>query len=151
MALPSGKFLRVKKAFARNLWNCPGKFSDYLEGFWNVVKVSGLAGKFPNCLENFLIFWKISGWCEKFPDCLESFWIVWKVFVGSGKFPDFFVRLLGQYGVVLVDTKWYWVRKTPHWLALGDTGSVWGGTGGYLVGLGGTCDYICICMFCLYL
>ena len=49
---------------------------------------------------------------------------------------DQYRAVLGQYGVVLVDTKWYWVRKTPHWLALGDTGSVWGGTGWYYVVLG---------------
>ena len=41
VALPSGKFLRVRKVFARNPWNCTGKFLDGLESFRIVLKVSG--------------------------------------------------------------------------------------------------------------
>ena len=45
--------------------------------------------------------------------------------------------VLGQYGAVLVDTKWYWaVEGGNGWLVLGGTGSIWGGTGCYLVVLG---------------
>ena len=33
----------------------------------------------------------------------------------------------------LVGTWWYWVSVGRHWLAYGGTGSVWSGTGWYLV------------------
>ena len=44
--------------------------------------------------------------------------------------------VLGQYGAELVDT--LWVSTGRYWLVLGGTGSVWGGTGCYLVVL---CQY----------
>ena len=34
------------------------------------------------------------------------------------------------------DIWWYWVSRRRYWLVLGGTGSVWGGTGWYLVVLG---------------
>ena len=40
VALPSRKFLRVRKVFARNPWNCTGKFPYRLENFRMVRKVS---------------------------------------------------------------------------------------------------------------
>ena len=83
VALPSGKFLRVRKVFARNPWNCNWEFPDPLENF---QIFSGLSGKFPDSLESFRIGWIFSGWSGKFPDSLESFWIGW-IFSGwSGKF-----------------------------------------------------------------
>ena len=44
--------------------------------------------------------------------------------------------LLGQHGVILVGTWCYWVSRRRYCLVLGDTGSIWGGTGWYLVILG---------------
>ena len=41
-----------------------------------------------------------------------------------------------QYRLVLVDTWWYWVSMKRYWLIYDGTGSVEGGTGGYLVVLG---------------
>ena len=99
VALPPGKFLRVRKVFARNPWNCTwkfpdpldnfrigwifsgwsGKFLDSLESFWVGWIFSRWSGKFPDSLKSFRIGWIFSGWSEKFPDSLESFWIAWKV------------------------------------------------------------------------
>ena len=44
--------------------------------------------------------------------------------------------VLGQYGVVLVDIRWYWVSMGRYLVVLGGAGSVWGSTGWYLVVLG---------------
>ena len=44
--------------------------------------------------------------------------------------------VLGQYGIVLVGTWWYWVSRRQLCLVLVGTGSVWGGTGWNLVVLG---------------
>ena len=41
-----------------------------------------------------------------------------------------------QYRLILVDTLWYWVSMKRYWLIYDGTGSVEGGTGGYLVVLG---------------
>ena len=88
VALPPGKFLRVRKAFARNPWNCTGKFPDPLDNFRIGWIFSGWSGKFPDSLESFRIGWIFSGWSGKFPDSLESFRVGW-IFSGwSGKFPD---------------------------------------------------------------
>ena len=38
--------------------------------------------------------------------------------------------------VVVVDILWYWVSTGLYWLVFGGTGSVWAGTGWYLVVLG---------------
>ena len=56
------------------------------------------------------------------------------------------MMLLGQYKVVLDGTWWYWVSRRRYWLVFGgtvsvgggtgDTGSVWSGSGWYLVVLG---------------
>ena len=47
-----------------------------------------------------------------------------------------YLVLLGQYRVVLFGTWWYWVRRRQHWLIHDGTGSVYDGTGWYLVVLG---------------
>ena len=60
VALPSGKFLRVRKVFARNHWNCTGKFPYGLESFQISWKVSGLSRKCPDGLGCFGIILKIS-------------------------------------------------------------------------------------------
>ena len=39
-------------------------------------------------------------------------------------------------GALLVGTWWYWVSMGRFWLVLGGTGSVFGGSGWYLVVLG---------------
>ena len=44
--------------------------------------------------------------------------------------------VLGQYGAILVGSWLYWVSTGRHCLVLGYIGSVWGGTGWYLVALG---------------
>ena len=41
-----------------------------------------------------------------------------------------------QWKAVLVGLWWYWVSARLDWLVFGGTGSVWGGTGWYLVILG---------------
>ena len=46
------------------------------------------------------------------------------------------LMVLGQYEAVLVGTWWYWVSRRRYWLVLDGTGSVWSGTGWYLVVLG---------------
>ena len=56
-----GKFLRVRKVFARYTWNCTGKLSPGLESFRIVWKVSGWSRKLPDNLEGFPITWKVSG------------------------------------------------------------------------------------------
>ena len=33
----------------------------------------------------------------------------------------------------MVDISWYWVSRRRYWLVLGGSGSVWDGTGWYLV------------------
>ena len=73
VALPSGKFLRVRKVFARNPWNCNGEFPDPLENFQIVWIFSGLSGKFPDSLESFRRAWKVSRQSENFPESLKSF------------------------------------------------------------------------------
>ena len=50
--------------------------------------------------------------------------------------------LLGQHGVILVGTWCYWVSRRRYCLVLGDTGSIWGGTGWFLVILVGTLWYL---------
>ena len=78
-ALPTGKFLRVWKVFARTTlspkqvktWHM---FLDSLESFLTVWKVSGQSGEYLESLESFRKDWKVSG--------------VWKVFRQSGKFSD---------------------------------------------------------------
>ena len=77
VALPSGKFLRVQKVFARNPWKCTGKFADRLQNFQIVWIFSGWSGKFPDSLESFRIIWIFSGWSGKFSDSLESLRIIW--------------------------------------------------------------------------
>ena len=44
------------------------------------------------------------------------------------------LMILGQYGVVLVDTWWYWVSKTWYCLVSSGTGSVYIEKSGDLVG-----------------
>ena len=103
-ALPTGKFLRVRKVFARiytidpkikskdciglesfqTLWKVSGQSGKFPDSW----KVSRQSGKFPDSLENFRTVWKVSGQSGKFPDSVESFWTVWKVSGQSGKFPD---------------------------------------------------------------
>ena len=46
------------------------------------------------------------------------------------------MMVLGQYRAVLVGTWWYWVNRRRYWLLFGGAGSVWGGTGCYMVVLG---------------
>ena len=88
VALPSGKFLRVRKVFARNPWKWIGKFADHLQNFQIGWIFSGWSGKFLDSLESFRIVWIFSGLSGKFSDSLESFRIIW-IFSGlSGKFPD---------------------------------------------------------------
>ena len=41
-----------------------------------------------------------------------------------------------DYKVIPVGTLWYWISVWQYWLVLDGTGSVWGGTGWYLVVLG---------------
>ena len=41
----------------------------------------------------------------------------------------------GQYGVVLVGTWWYWVRRRRYWLIHDGTGSVWGSNCWYMVAI----------------
>ena len=95
-ALPTGKFLRVRKVFARmykiypkikskdcislesfqtarKVSGQPGKFPDSPESFWTARKVSGQPGKFLDSLESFRTARKVSGQSRKFPDSLESF------------------------------------------------------------------------------
>ena len=94
-ALPTGKFLRVRKVFARvykmdlkNKYICrSGEISDSLESFLTVWKVSRQSGKFFDSLESIWTVWKVSGQSGKFLDSLESFGIVWKVSGQFGKFP----------------------------------------------------------------
>ena len=43
-----------------------GRFSDILENFWTVLKVSGESGK-------------CSGQSPRFPESLEDFWTGWKI------------------------------------------------------------------------
>ena len=47
-----------------------------------------------------------------------------------------FLVVLGQYRVVLVDTFCYWVITGWYWMVLGATGSVWCSTGLVLDGTG---------------
>ena len=41
-----------------------------------------------------------------------------------------------DYKVIPVGTLWYWISVWQYWLVLDGTGSVWGGSGWYLVVLG---------------
>ena len=41
-----------------------------------------------------------------------------------------------NYKVIPIGTLWYWVSVWQYWLVLDGTGSVWGGTGWYLVVFG---------------
>ena len=59
VALPSGKFLRVRKVFAQPL-----------KLHW---KVSGWSGKFLDGLESFQMVWKFAVWSGKLEDGLERF------------------------------------------------------------------------------
>jgi len=83
-ALHTGKFLRVRKVFARIYKIYP---NICLESFQTVWKVSRQSGKFPDSLETFRTVWTVSGQSGKFLDSLESFQTVWKVSGQSGKFP----------------------------------------------------------------
>ena len=47
-----------------------------------------------------------------------------------------YLVVLGQYRLVLIDTWWYWVNMERYWLIYDGTGSVEGSTGRYLVVLG---------------
>ena len=101
-ALPTGKFLRVRKDFVciytidpkikskdcigvesfLAVWKVSGqsgKFLDSLQSFQTVSKLSGQSGEFLDSLESFWTVWKVSGHFGKFPNSLESFWTVWKV------------------------------------------------------------------------
>ena len=49
---------------------------------------------------------------------------------------EWYLVILGQYRVVLVDICWYWVSTGRYWLVLGGIGSVERGTGWNLVVLG---------------
>ena len=76
------------------------------------------------------------------------------VWVSTG----WYMVVLCQYRVVLVDLWWYWVRKRQYWLILGGTESVWDGAGWYLVvvcqyklvRLGITWYWVRIGLLCLY-
>ena len=104
-ALLPGKFLRVRKVFARGTYffyiitkTCLESLRIVWKCFNIMGKESGLSGKFPDCLESFRIVWKVSGltgivWkvsrlSGNFPDCLETLQIVWKGNGLSGKFSD---------------------------------------------------------------
>ena len=62
----TGKFVRIRKVFAREISVCPFLF----EITWKVYRVFG---KFPDCLKNFRIIWKDSRLSGKFTYYLESF------------------------------------------------------------------------------
>ena len=47
-----------------------------------------------------------------------------------------YLVVLGQYRLVLIDTWWYWVNMERYWLIYDGTGSAEGGTVRYLVVLG---------------
>ena len=51
-----GKVFARPESFARNPWNCTGKFPDRLESFRVIWKVSGWSGKFWDNLEDWKIF-----------------------------------------------------------------------------------------------
>ena len=44
--------------------------------------------------------------------------------------------VLGQKEAVVVSIRWYWVSMGRYWFVLGGTGTVWSGTGGYMMELG---------------
>ena len=54
--------------------------------------------------------------------------------VGGGT--GWYLVVLGQYRLVLIDTWWYWVNMERYWLIYDGTGSAEGGTVWYLVVLG---------------
>ena len=96
LALPTGKFLRVRKVFARiykithknwRVIKC-GKFSESLKSFRTVWKLSRRSKKFPDGLESFQMVWKIFSWSGKLTDSLEIFLTVWKVSGERRKFQD---------------------------------------------------------------
>ena len=52
---------------------------------------------------------------------------------GSVEAGTWYLVVLGQKKVVLVDTCWYWVSRRQYCLGLGGTGPAWCGTDWYLV------------------
>ena len=76
--LPTGKFLRVRKVFARIYKIDPkikSKHCISLESFRTVWKVSKQSGKFPDILESFQIVYNF----YNFPNSVNIFRTVWKV------------------------------------------------------------------------
>ena len=100
----SGKFLRVRKVFARiekigykmkpeifsalKFSRLSGNLPDYLETFRTVRKLARLSGNFPDSPEIFQTVWKLSRLFRNFPDSPETFRTVWKLSGLFGNFPD---------------------------------------------------------------
>ena len=85
-ALLPGKFLRVRKVFARNIFFTLHLTGTWCENHWNFWKASIWSGKCLDCLEGFWIFWKVSELSGMFLYCLESFRIVLHIYGLSVKF-----------------------------------------------------------------
>ena len=67
---------------------------------------------------------------------MERYWLIHD---GTGSVEGgtgWYLMVLGHYGAVLVDIRWYMVSTRQHWLVVGGAGSVWCGTDWYLVVLG---------------
>ena len=60
---------------------------------------------------------------------MEWYWLIYddtgSVDGGNG----WYLAVLGQHGVVLIGTWWYWVSMEWYWLIYNGTGSVEGGSG----------------------
>ena len=82
-ALHTGKFLRVRKVFAR-IEKIGYKMKPEL---LSALKFSRLSGNLPDYLETFWTVQKLSRQSGNFPDCLETLQAAWKLFILFVNFP----------------------------------------------------------------
>ena len=96
-ALHTGKFLRVRKVFAR-IEKIAYKMKPELLSALKFSRLSGnlplarLSRNFPDSPETFQTVWKLARLSRNFPDCPESFQtvkkVVWKLSWKSENFPE---------------------------------------------------------------
>ena len=55
------------------------------------------------------------------------------MFSNQCRWYHWYQQVLGKYMAILASSWWYLVSMRRYWLVFGGTGSVWGGTGRYLV------------------
>ena len=110
--------------------------------YWCFWWIFYTEGTFLNTCKQGIFNWRASS----YPDVIQNYFLLKRMFdlfynrdkchepgFLRGKILHTKATLFLSLSAALVGTWWYWVSMGRHWLVLCGAGSVWGGTGWYLV------------------